>query len=290
MKSMVQQLTSGGLAKGHKAVAGAGDDDEEDGPTKGENPLLLQAVMSAASTAQEEEDEVPEEAEEFEDEEDYLSILTKDDDSDAMARTFSTLAEFGNASHPPASKVPRPPKRKIACPQYRANQPQLTHTPTQASLPHSQYRRSGSPTNSSLYSVSQAFSPPSEGSTNPVVVQVSPGQKSPVHRLPPATFPPAAGSGGLMHGRPLQRGLAAGHGGQWEEDFFQQQVDVRQDIRAMGSTLSDMSMVLQDMRQIPQVVNRLTHVLDRMDSSWKDMFKDLISIQREEGARHHAVA
>lgn len=190
MKSMVQQLTSGGLAKGHKAVAGAGDDDEEDGPTKGENPLLLQAVMSAASTAQEEEDEVPEEAEEFEDEEDYLSILTKDDDSDAMARTFSTLAEFGNASHPLASKVPRPPKRKIACPQYRANQPQLTHTPTQASLPHSQYRRSGSPTNSSLYSVSQAFSPPSEGSTNPVVVQVSPGQKSPVHRLPPATFPP----------------------------------------------------------------------------------------------------
>ena len=49
--------------------------------------------------------------------------------------------------------------------------------------------------------------------------------------------------------------------------FFQQQADVRQDIVAIGNTLSDMSEALQDMHQIPQVVDRMTPVLYRMDRS-----------------------
>ncbi|XP_078522815.1 cytochrome P450 2J5-like isoform X1 [Lissotriton helveticus] len=182
----LQRTTSRGmhdiLAEAVKSSQACPSDDaeEEDDRTttsagqrgiRGENPLILQAVMSAASHVQEEEED--HEGVDFVDDDDYISIHSGDDDSDVTA------------SHPPPSNVRQPPPK----PQHRANQPQLTRITTQTSLPHSPHvldRHSGSPTRSSLHSVSLPFSPPSVGSTSPVV-QVSPGHHSPAHSLPPAT-------------------------------------------------------------------------------------------------------
>ncbi|XP_078522710.1 uncharacterized protein LOC144791808 [Lissotriton helveticus] len=249
---------------------------------KGENPLILQTVMSAASHAQEEEED--HEDVDFVDDDDYMSVHSVDDESDVTV------------SHPSPSSVDQPPpKQTIPCPQHRSNQLPLPRIPTQTSLPHSphvQDRYGGSPTRSSLHSVSMPFSPPFVGSTSPAVVQVSLVYHSPAHRLPPAT-PLGVGLSHPIHGRHLRRRPATGYGGQREQDFFQQQADMRQDIRGIWASLSAMSESLQEMVQFPQVVDRVSQALDRMDRTWQDMsrnMRDLISIQREESARHHALA
>ncbi|XP_069098352.1 uncharacterized protein [Pleurodeles waltl] len=234
--------------------------------------------MSPANNAQEQQDE----------EEEDVNMLVVEEGLDYQKEIVGPLANALKATSGLASIVPPTSPLRIAHPSSQPNS-HIIHLPYHN---HHLLRALASKLDmlillhSSHDSASLVFSQASEEPNTFGEDQVSPRHQSLPDSLPSATPHHGGRPNGHIRGCPLQNRLEDGQRGQWEEEFVQQEADVRDDIHAIGATLSQITDSLQE---IPQVIYRQTCVLDRIDKSCQDMSRrhnDTIAIYGEESARH----